>query len=537
MRIFSLIAWVSAAGLLLIVFGIRLSDYGYAAHLIFDDAFFFVRYAGNFLDTGVFEWNRGEGAVYGNTSQTYQFLVTLVYWLTGGNGVLSLNVAATTGAIAYFIVLPFAYAASRPQLEPNLRLIVCALVACAVVLDRQLYILTDTAMEATWTMALVAVSMMVTSHLENGSDGRGMVVLSASIILLLFATRPDAIMIVLAGPAWMILVSRDRRARACGLAICLSAATAIAVFLLACWAYYGDALPLSSATKLIGITIWPSAGKMEGEHIAPFFVMQTLSFHKIETLLALGSFLLFFRFAPSMQGAMLGTLLFIVYHLYFVLPIMGHFGRLNAAMVPVLILAAARTVESAVEYVRLRSDLRIRRRSAIAGALALTLYISYKAGSLVFHTVSTPSPIVTMPAAINTSDGAMKHAANSLEFFKGILTTLMDAAGSECSIASSEHGVMSAYSQHHRIVDISGLHDRRMAREGFSADRLLIEQRPDVLVFPPLWFREWIVMIDTHPALKRDYITESPVQPRAPRLAFRRDSACALNAHKAIYGR
>jgi hypothetical protein len=131
----------------------------------------------------------------------------------------------------------------------------------------------------------------------------------------------------------------------------------------------------------------------------------------------------------------------------------------------------------------------------------------------------------------------MKHAANSFEFFRGILVELMDAAGSECSIASSEHGVMSAYSPHHRIVDISGLHDRRMAREGFSADRLLIEQRPDILVFPPLWFREWIVMLDTHPALERDYLMEDPIKPRAPRLAFRRDSACALTVRKAIYGR
>jgi hypothetical protein len=97
--------------------------------------------------------------------------------------------------------------------------------------------------------------------------------------------------------------------------------------------------------------------------------------------------------------------------------------------------------------------------------------------------------------------------------------------------------LLSVYARFNRIVDYSGLHDRIIVREGFSAERMLLVSKPDVLVMPPRWYDEWASALEAHPALARDYVMEPAFHEQGHPIAFRRDSACAARVRKAVYGR
>jgi len=113
---------------------------------------------------------------------------------------------------------------------------------------------------------------------------------------------------------------------------------------------------------------------------------------------------------------------------------------------------------------------------------------------------------------------------------------MVEALEPSCSIAATEDGLLSAYARGRRIVDLSGLHDARMAHDGFSAERLLDRQRPDVLAMPHPWYGDWTRAIEAHPAFARDYIVEPAFSDAGMAMAFRRDSACAQKVRRAIYG-
>jgi len=512
----------------------RVMHYGQFADRLFDDAFFFVRYAGNFLDTGAFEWNRGEGPVYGNTSQFYQLVVTLLHWLLDGNVVLTLFVALALGAAAYLVVLPLAYASARPRIDPAVRLVILALIVVCIAFDGQMLFAVENGMETTWAMALVSLSLLVTFRLENADNPIKAAALNGVAILLVFTVRPDAVLLAFAGPAGLVAFSRERALRRAGLTALLGGAMLVALFIGLCWLYYGDPLPLAAITKTSLLSILPAYRHFEDFGSSYRLLEQMLALHKAELCLALIALAMFSRLSPVLRGAALGMAAFSAYHLFFVVPIMAHAGRFYAPMVPVLTLLAASAAEAIVERIRQR------RWSAwigIAAVVAIGGLLAHRAVRLGQVMVLTHQHVVTMDDAMNTADGAMTRVSQTFRYYDGRMAALVAGLGEDCSIASTENGALSAFARRAPMVDISGLHDRRMAWEGFSATRLLEEQRPDVVIRPYPWYVDWIAALESHPALDRDYIREGPSAPGKIWIAFRRDSACAARVRKAVYGR
>ncbi len=536
-----------AVAFLVFFVGLRLAHYGYFGPSIMDDAFFFVRYAGNFLDTGVFAWNRGEGPVHGNTSQAYQLLATVLHALDGRNVVLTPALAAALGALAYAVALPAAWLTARPQLDPLLRLLTGALVAVLVAFDGQLWLMLGTGMETTWAMALVALSLLASYRVQNGHVGAGAVALNAALVAVLYATRPDAVLLALAAPAGLALFGGTRALRLAAWRVLSLAITLIGLVIVLCWLYYGDPLPLAFFAKSLPVTALPPE-----QHDILFgspldHLRFTLELHAPETVLAALSLLLFPSLSPVLRGAALGMLAFVLYHCLLVLPIMGYFGRFFAPMLPVLTLLALHATEMVLRRAGLPAAPRSIGPSSIRlGGIALlaglALLVAHKAVPTGVRVVTSHLPAVAAdPAldtkAINTREGALRHVAQNFSFFHGRMVQMVEALGEDCSIAATEDGLLSAYAARTRIVDYSGLHDRAIARDGFSAARMLVELKPDVLAMPADWYASWTRAMEAHPALARDYVVEPAFHDRGFPIAFRRDSACAARVRHAVYGR
>ena len=537
MRSLAIAAMALATAFFVGAVAIRLAHYGYFGDSIMDDAFFFVRYGDNFLDTGVFAWNRGEGPVYGNTSQFYQLLVTLMHWLTQRNVILTPSLAAALGALAYLVALPWTYVVSRPQLEPRLRFLVAAFLVCLIAFDGQLFLLLGTGMETTWAMTLVTLSLLATFRVQNGNPGRSAVVSNAAAIALVYAVRPDAVLLALAAPAGLVVFSRTREMRLAGLQICLIAAALILAILGLCWLYYGDAVPLAFIAKSIPLTALPPEGRNEVLGSSWGHLWDTLQWHMPETVLGLIALALFPRLSPALRGAALGMLAFVLYHGFFVLPIMGYFGRFFAPMLPVLSLLALQSIEIVFRRSAIADGFRGATVTGILLLAGLGLLTAHKVVPTAVRVAASHLPALNSDPAINTKEGALAHVAHHFPFFRGRMVQMVQALGDDCSIAATEDGLLSAYARLNRIVDYSGLHDRVIVREGFSAERLLLVSRPDVLTMPPSWYDEWSRALMAHPALARDYVLEPAFFEKGYPIAFRRDSACAARVRKAVYGR
>jgi hypothetical protein len=118
----------------------------------YDDSYFFKRFALNFLDHGVFAWNVVDGPVYGNTSQMYQLLVTLVTAATRRHTLSTLRVllaAALLAGLWRMLKSVRRYGASNVVL-----LAFCSPVMLFCVLS---------GMETCWVFALLALFLAVVS--------------------------------------------------------------------------------------------------------------------------------------------------------------------------------------------------------------------------------------------------------------------------------------------------------------------------------------------------------------------------------------
>jgi hypothetical protein len=528
------LAIIGSCTVFLSIVGFRLINYGYFGPSIFDDAFFFIRYADNFLATGSFSWNPGGEPTYGNTSQFYQLLVTLVHWLVGQNMVFSLSLASAIGAIVAVAATFGCCWISLASTSSNLRAATIAVTAALLMVDLQIFEFIGMGMETTWAVAAVALATVGLLHVEGTPHNGWKQAAAALLVALVYSVRPDAVLIALAAPAGMVAFGTAEKRRA-GLIIIGMAISFIALLLLSFWDYYGSALPISFGTKTPALSMLPAAGRESVANISWLFLWHTIVRHIPEFLLAFAAIAFRSRLSSALKGAVVGVFAFTIYHLYFVVPLMGELGRYYAPMMPIVYLLAAHTIwhllaklDPASKRFGLRSMERL--TLAILGALVIgkVLFSSY--GLLSRH-----HRALDADQALNTRDKAAVTAANAFFFYDGRLTTLVDALTDKCVIAGTEDGVLSAYARGIQIIDISGLHDPQMAREGFSASRILDNQKPDVLIMPHAWYKEWAQALNDHPAMKLNYVNAGPMANKGPTLALRKNSDCADRVKRALY--
>ncbi len=517
-----------------IFLGYIVYKYIVVAHWPADDAFFFVRYANNFLDSGKFSWNAGEAPVYGNTSQIYQFAVTALYWLTGRNAVqtvIALGVAGLWAAAATtlwaFLRVNFAMDRRRWTV-----VVVGAVLAVLLTFDRPGLIHALIAMETTWAAAFVALAVVAVQALAVAPDSwlrRGM---AGAMIVLLFAIRPDATLIgvALLGGA---IVWGSREVRQGAVIALLGGFAALAIYCAGAWLYYGSLLPLAANMKIYGVTEIPASP-------VPLYVENInllgniLLNNQMLTIVAIVCMIDWRSLSPVLRGATVGLVLFFAYHLVLTVHITGLYGRYYFPGVPLLfILGGSFCVKILNSLAAIQSEtVRVSwlRIAGVSAAAVLAMQI------VVFCVRVEPLARDLWLAQPSSTDKvqAVRRNGDSYDFYAGKMTAIVDALDPGCVIAGTEDGVLSVLDTG-PIIDISGLHNSQMAHHGFSAQNLF-DQKPDILIMPHPALFKWAEAIRSNPAFLRDYEVERPKS--APRffveIGYRKDSACAQKVRQAL---
>src|SRR6185312_5022874 len=142
--------------------------------------------------------------------------------------------------------------------------------------------------------------------------------------------------------------------------------------------------------------------------------------------------------------------------------------------------------------------------------------------------------LLTVTAKYPDEKAVLTAVSEYFQFYAGSLPKLAAVLAPGCSVASTEHGRLSALLLDNRMIDLAGLHDPNIARHGFSASLILETYKPDVLFAPHTHYIEWTRLLLAHPALQRDYVVYPLSHDEGHLIALRRDSPC-FEAVRPIY--
>ncbi|MFI5299435.1 MAG: hypothetical protein ACHREM_15190, partial [Polyangiales bacterium] len=102
-------------------------------------------------------------------------------------------------------------------------------------------------------------------------------------------------------------------------------------------------------------------------------------------------------------------------------------------------------------------------------------------------------------------------------------------------IAAFDDGLPGAIAPERTIVDLSGLHDRRISLDGWTPARIVATERPDVVyLLPPAWHR-WNDELLRAPIFAEYERFSARARGYSFDVAVRRDSRCR-DAARAILG-
>lgn len=301
---------------------------------LWEDGWFVKRFALNFWTHGVFAWNIADGAVYGMTSQTLQALGALLHRVDPQHLASWLKVALALGAFGAAFVVHRTVARETGTTWG----------AVPAVVGFSSPLLTELIASGLETaLALCAVSLALGAVLAR-VDGNGRPVALVGWLLLLYLTRPDAVLI----PATALLLL-GWRARSTWQAL-LGFALGLASVLLLFKATYGTAFPLAFHLKTKFL------GAHADEHLA-LFAMEKAK-NAIQFAFCASPFVLIAIHARPLRAVaalLASALVFAAYHVAFTLETMGHHSRFYLPALAPVLLAAGLGFERFVQTRRLRA--------------------------------------------------------------------------------------------------------------------------------------------------------------------------------------
>jgi len=444
----------------------------------FDDAYMFARYAHNFWDGFGHSWNRSQGPVYGSTSILHFAVVTLATGLVGSADGNLLAVASVVPALLGIVFLSFAsgLVSRNGNLVARVGAWGAVVTATVAVMPAfQFHALTgmDT-MLAFACNALLVLAVMVYQRRTTRVGFAG--ILAAA--YLAFLARPDNGLYALAMPTLVMalrLGNIDRGVRR-GALYAASFLAILAVDVTWKTIILRDPLPLAFYTKswgfydsYIGAHKWNIVAYLQEFALtcAPFLALIVLFARK--------------RDLPVLAAFLLPVALTFAYF-FTVMQIMGYHARFYYPALPFVIIGAAwvitrRVDERDLSAMRNRPDVRVAAVAAYA-ALILAAWPAADAYAKRLTEARTYSPFdgFTIPA-----EETPPHRGKWNVFPE--IIAILEHAPEGVSIAASEHGYPGSALPTVTFHDLSCLHDRQWAHNGFSANGLF-DRKPDIIWGP-----------------------------------------------------
>jgi hypothetical protein len=483
--------------MLLVNLGLRFS-----AVSIWDDAYFFGRYADNYRHTGHYSWNAGESPSYGLTSVAYGTWIYLVRVVFGGEPTWSLWISSLTWGCAALTTLWMLIRAQAP-VERRQRKVTYALFWSMLGLNGlHLAVHFSSGMDTTFAMAWLAAYLYLFKRFEGSlSPGKSLAIgLLGGVAWFI---RPDLLLFPFFLPLALAFFGKKVIQKRMAGYILLFTSFMVLLLMASGVQYLGGLFPLSFYVKSLhsygdGIS---RAYNLEGLRQLGIFLLSNLP-----TLILLPIALWLgrkvaddgtaLRFSRNDKALMIGLLLFLGFHAFLVTPIMGYHQRFLYPIWPAIVYLGCKSLGIVLEAAPTSGwPIMNWRWAKPLLALSLTLLL---ASSTWFN---RPSNLRTTVARMDLQTAYHELGRNNWPFLPQMLYL-----GDSLRIASTELGILGAMASHNTIYDLSGLHDNETAQNGLNTDRLLDQQRPDLIYMPHPDYVEMIAAIRDHPSFKADYL-------------------------------
>ncbi len=464
----------AAAFSVLLYIGLSLPRLGATS---FDDAYMFLRYAKHWLSGAGFSWNQLDGAAYGITSTLHLFAVTAVRGLTklpDPTVLTSISFAAGLAFVAVVTIMGFGFFTSLRKYWLPL------LVVPSVLLGPFFVFHSTTGMETTLVLLYNAIfTASVFYFAERRTPISLMLCVMAAYVS--FLARPDTGLYGLLLPPLFMLADDTRQWRK-ALIYIAAFVTFLGLDLVFKRAIFGDFIPYSFFTKsssfyrgfLVG-NEWNAAH-------------ETFDFFRVSLPYLLVIALFTTRSTLRRLCAIFIPVVLTFAYLATMIPIMGWNSRYYYPTLPFLILGAFIAVNTYLRDVEkeqprtlgiqpwrgiLAFGILIVCTSTAVDHAATSQWRKYFIGELAPFTArthyttiaATPLPTLGWLRSFSAVDSLL------MQLPRGVV------------LAASEYGYIGSRHPHITIIDLVGLHDRQVARYGFSAD-YLFSRKPDILWFP-----------------------------------------------------
>lgn len=482
------LAWIGSATVILLalVGRWRLEPY--------DDAYFFKRFALNFLRDGVFAWNVADGPIHGNTSQLFQGLVAV---LTAIDPVHTVALTRIVLALALLSAVIVSSRAVPAKSTPPLVLVMLSPMALVTVW---------TGMETAIVFLLEAAFLLSVLRSRKGVPWG-----AVGLAILLYTARPDT---ALLATLTFCVAFWHRGWRAVALPMGL-VAVGISGFLLLCHLYYGAALPVSFYLK-------SGQSLLYDEHfVALSMVSKREHLTFVGCMLAPVSFMLAVgrRFDRAVLTCVLPAVAFVTYHAATTVEVMGMHGRFYAPIIPFLAVAVA--LSYSAYQARARSWAVI--GFAVSFAVFVVVAYTYQwiptargwpigrtepaiyMGYVVAACVVLAAGVLVRPQASAWAWGALAfgvlfaYRARALEWpkdrayldryqrhvtsYRG-MPRLLACLGDEAHIYHSEIGVVGLAFSRGTVTDLGGLMSPELTLGDTTFEQLCARDRPDAIFLP-----------------------------------------------------
>jgi hypothetical protein len=466
----------------------------FGATQIWDDAYFFTRYADNYRATGGYSWNPGEPPSYGLTSVAYGAWV-FVMRLFGGEAPLSLWVGSLFWGLVtmagLWMLIRLQAGADKTQRYALYGMF--GLVVGLNVLNLSVHFSSgmDTSLAMAWLCGFLYLWKRFEGRLSPGK----------ALVLGLFGgvawfIRPDLLLFPIFMPLTQALLGIRPLQRKMAAYILLFTCFMVLLLMGGGVKYLGGLFPLSFYVKSLnsygaGISNAYSLGGLR--HLGLFLLWN------FPLLILLPSAVFAARkqkqsaFSRPDKALMVSLLIFLLYHTFLVTPIMGYHQRFLYPVWPILVYL---TCKSWTVWMRLRGGAPILPRTTIYGILvALCCWMA------TFSWLHRPSNVRATFGKMDLNTAYRELGQNNWPYLPEFLYL-----GDSLKIASTELGILGAMAPRNNIYDLSGLHHLETARYGLDTDHLLRQHHPDLIYMPHPDYVEMIAAIRRDTSFQRYYL-------------------------------
>jgi hypothetical protein len=488
----------------------------FAATSIWDDAYFFSRYADNYRASGDYSWNPGEPPSYGLTSVAYGAWIWLVR-LPGGEAPLSLWVGSMFWGMVALAGLWMLVRLQAPADKGQRHALYALFIGTVGMNVVNLAVHFSSGMDTSLAMAWLGGYLYLWKRFE-GRLSPGKALLLGLWGGVAWFIRPDLLLFPILLPmAQALLGIRPLQRKMAGYMLLF---TCFMVLLLMAGGvqYLGGLFPLSFYVKSLnsygeGIS---KAYMLEGlRHLGLFFLWNLPLAYLLPAAWIAARRRKQPAFSRPDKALLLCLATFLAYHTFLVTPIMGYDERFLYPVWPILVYF---TCKSWTIWMRARRNRPVEQasvegpathsgqplRAPMPGfpkgvlAIAIVGICLWMAGLSWFK---RPAHIPQTLGRMDVATAYNELGRNNWPYLPAFLYL-----GDSLKIASTELGILGAMAPRNVIYDLAGLHNLETARYGLDTDHLLRVEQPDLIYMPHPDYDEMIQALHADPAFREHYV-------------------------------